>query len=151
MTKFAAVTLIPLFSAIVVYGQEQTTRTETRTTTTKTSYNGTLVDASCQASHSEHKETRETSTNSEGQTSTTRTETTHNEHVDCPVVTSTTSFGLLTPDGQYVRFDQPSNTRIVEVVKTNKSWSKAMGEHAPLRVNVVGTRNGDVVVLESIK
>jgi hypothetical protein len=58
---------------------------------------------------------------------------------------------LRTPEGKYVRFDDPSNTRIVEVVKGNKTWSRTINEHKPLRVRVVGTPNGDVVVMESIR
>jgi len=149
MSKFAAMAMIPLFAGFL-WAQDQSTRTETHSTTTKTTYNGTLVDAACQSSHTEHHESRETTTNAAGQT-TTRTESSHNEQVDCPVTTSTSSFGLLTSDGQFVRFDQPSNTRIVEVVKTNKKWSKAMSDRAPMRVSVVGAPNGDVVVLESIR
>jgi hypothetical protein len=57
----------------------------------------------------------------------------------------------LTPEGKYVRFDDPSNTKIVEVVKSNKEWNKYMTNHEPVKVQVVGTPNGDVVVLESIK
>ena len=57
----------------------------------------------------------------------------------------------MTPEGQYVRFDEPSNTKIVEMVKSNKKWSKFISDREPLKVRVVGTPNGDVVVLEQIR
>ena len=105
MKTFAALAVIPLFAGFL-WAQSQTSQTETHTTTTKTTWNGTLIDAGCRSSHTEHKETSSTSNSDEGVT--TKTETTHNETVDCPVTTTTSSFGLLTSDGKYVRFDQPS-------------------------------------------
>ena len=141
MLKLAALAIIPLFAGYLC-AQETT---ETRTTTTKT-WNGTLVDAGCQATHTEHKET---TTKNPDRSVTTRTE--HTETVECPVITSTSSFGLLTADGQYIRFDDPSNTKIIEMVKSNKKWNKYITDRAPLRVSVVGSPHGDVVVLESIR
>jgi hypothetical protein len=67
------------------------------------------------------------------------------------VTTTTTTFALQTPEGQYVRFDEPSNTKIIEVVKSNDKWSKFISDRKPFKVRVVGTANGDVVVLESIR
>ena len=155
MIKFAAVAMIPLFAGFLCAQDQQTTRTETHSSssTTKTTFNGTLVDAACQSSHSEHHESS-SSSSSEGGVTTNKSESSHSEttkDADCPVTTTTTSFGLLTSDGKYVRFDQPSNTRIIETVKTNKTWSKDMSDRAPIRVRVVGTPNGDVVVMESIR
>ena len=153
MIKFAAVAMIPLFAGFLCAQDQQTTRTETHSSTTKTTWNGTLIDAVCQSSHSEHHESS-SSSSSEGGVTTNRSESSHSEttkDADCPVTTTTTSFGLLTSDGKYVRFDQPSNTRIVETVKTNKTWTKDMSDRAPIRVRVVGTPNGDVVVLDSIR
>jgi hypothetical protein len=121
MKKFAtltAMTMIPLFASFLL-AQERT-----ETTTTKTTYNGTLIDAGCQTTHTEHKETS-TETNPDDST-TTKTRTTHTTTVDCPATTTTTSFGLLTTDGRFIRFDQPSNTRIVEVVKGNKKWESTL-------------------------
>ena len=141
MTKFAALAVIPLFAGFLC-AQD---RTETRTTTTKTTYDGTLIDAGCRTTHTEHKESR---TNPD---SSVTTKTQHSEVTECPVTTTTTSFGVLTSDGQFVRFDDPSNTKIVEIVKSNKTWSRDIGEHAPIRVRVVGTRHGDLVVMESIR
>ena len=145
MKKVATMAVIPLFAGFLWAQSDQVTKTET--TTTKTTYNGTLVDEGCLTKHTEHKET--TSTNAPGQTSTTtRTETTNTE---CPVTTTTTTFALQTPDGQYVRFDEPSNTRIVEVVKTNKEWGDLINDRKPVKVRVVGAPNGKVVVIESIQ
>ena len=144
MKKLTIVAVIPLFAGFL---WAQATTTET-TTTTKTTYNGTLMDAGCLSKQTEHKETTTTTTPDRTST-TTRTETT-NEPMDCPVTTTTTTFALHTPEGKYVRFDEPSNTRIVEVVKGNTVWSKSITEHKPIKVRVVGTPNGDVVVMESI-
>src|SRR5438876_3029292 len=140
MKAFAAIAMVPLFAGFLL-AQE---RSETRTTT-KTTWNGTLVDAGCQTTHTEHKESK---TNPD-QSVTTKTE--HSEVVDCPATTTTTSFGLLTSDGKYIRFDDPSNTKIIEVVKTNKEWSSDLTGRKPIRVRVVGTPHGDVIVMESIR
>jgi hypothetical protein len=48
------------------------------------------------------------------------TTATNTEKTECPATATTTSFGFLTPECKYVVFDQPSNTRMVEVVKGNK-------------------------------
>lgn len=143
MKKFAAAAVIPLCAGFL-WAQEP--GTTTTTTTTKTTYNGTLVDAGCYTTQTEHKET--TADREQGATTTTTTRT---EETKCPVTTTTTTFGLVTPEGKYVRFDEPSNTRIVEVVKGNKKWRKYMTERQPLKVHVVGTPNGDMVVMETIK
>jgi len=152
MKSFAVVAVIPLFAGFLwaqtEQAEPQATRTET-TTTTKTTLNGTLVDASCRSTHTEHKEI----TTSSPDATTTKTESTHTttDSTECPVTTTTTTFGLLTPEGKYVRFDEPSNTKVIEVVKANKGWTKAMEGRKPVRVRVVGTANGDMVVVESIK
>jgi hypothetical protein len=145
MKKFAVVAVIPLVAGFLCAQSQSTQTTETKTTTT--TWNGTLVDASCYSTHTEHKESTSNSANRETTTTTTTTET----NTECPVTTTTTSFGLLTPTGQYVHFDQPSNTRIVEVVKGNKKWTKYMEDRQPLKVTVVGEPSGDVVVMRSIK
>jgi hypothetical protein len=43
----------------------------------------------------------------------------------------------MTPEGQFVRFDEPGNTRIVEMVKKNKNWETYVTEHNPTTVRVV--------------
>ena len=141
MKAFAALAMIPLVAGFLV-AQE---RSETRTTTTKTTWNGTLIDAGCQTTHTEHKESK---TNPDQSVS---TKTEHTEVVDCPATTTTTSFGLLTSDGKYIRFDDPSNTKIIEVVKSNKEWSSGLADRKPIRVRVIGTPNGDVAVVESMQ
>jgi hypothetical protein len=145
MKKFAVVAVIPLVAGFL-YAQSQSTQT-TETKTTTTTWNGTLVDANCYTTHTEHKETTSNSANRE---TTTTTTTKTESNAECPV-TTTTSFGLLTPTGQYVHFDQPSNTRIVEVVKGNKKWTKYVEDRQPLKVTVVGEPSGEVVVMRSIK
>src|ERR1700730_13025763 len=137
MKRIAATVIIPLFAGFL-FAQDQS-RTETRTTTTKTTWNGTLVDAACQSTHTEHHETSRES--NADRTVTTKSETTHTETVDCPVTTTTTSFGLVTPEGRFIRFDERSNTRVVEIVKSNQAWNKNVSDRAPLRVRVVGSTN----------
>jgi cytoskeletal protein RodZ len=148
MKKFAVVAVIPLFAGFLWAQTEQTT-TRTETTTSRNTFGGTLVDASCRSTHTEHKE----SSTSTPDATTTRTETTQttSDSMDCPVTTTTTTFGLVTPEGKYVRFDEPSNTRIVEMVKSKKEWHKLMKDRKPVKVRVIGAANGDTIVVESIK
>ena len=109
------------------------TRIETRTTTTKTNWNGTLVDATCQR-------TNTVTTNSRGST------TTRTEVIECPVTSDTRSYGLLTSDGKYVRFDDSSNARVAEMIRSDRNRFGS----GPMRVSVVGTANGDVAIIESL-
>jgi hypothetical protein len=67
------------------------------------------------------------------------------ETTECPVSATTNSFGILTPDGRFIRFDNPSNTRVLEIVRGNQTFAQA-----PARVTVVGTANGDIAVVESL-
>jgi hypothetical protein len=142
MRKLAAVSLVPLFAGFLCGQTDQTT------TTTTTTWNGTLIDAGCRTTHTTTKDT--STSNPDENTTQTRTTTTTTEKTECPVTTTTTSFGLLTPEGKYIAFDQPSNTKIVEVVKGNKKWAKYMNEHQPIQVRIVGRPNGETVVMESI-
>src|SRR5262249_53560667 len=139
-TKIATVAVVPLFAGFLFAQSEQ--QAERTTTTTTTTLNGTLVDAGCQTTRTESHE-RSTTKPDEN---TTKTETRHSttERTDCPITTTSTTFGVMTPDGKFVRFDEPSNTKVVEMVKTNKKWTDAMTRHEPVKVRVVGTRNGDV-------
>ncbi len=141
MKKFATIGLIPLFAGFLL--AQEASRT---TTTTTTTYNGTLVDWSCQSQHMTQKES---STQTNPDQSVTHKESTRTTSTTCPVTTSTTSFGMFT-NGRYVYFDEPSNTKIVEYVKTNKDWERMIAGHRPVRARVIGTANGDVVVVESI-
>ena len=136
--KFAIVAIVPLFAGFLL---AQEPKTETTTTTT-TTWNGTLLDAGCRSTHTEHKETK--SDESGSKTTTTRTQTT-----DCPVATTTTTFGVLTADGKYIRFDPASNAKIIEMMKS-KRWEREINEHAPVTVRVIGKPNGELVVLQSI-
>jgi len=144
MKRFSAVALVPLFAGFLFAQAEQTT------TTTTTTWNGTLVDAGCRTTHTQTKDT--SVSNPDENTTRTRTTTTNTEKTECPVTATTTSFGLLTPEGKYITFDQPSNSRIVEVVKGNKKWTRYMTDRQPIQVRVVGRPGGEnVVVLESIR
>jgi len=126
----------------------QTSQTETKTTTTTSSdpvnLDGTLVDQSCYTTHYHQKET-----NSD-QNSTTTTETTK-VSTDCPVTTTTKTFSLLTPDGKIVRFDDASNTRVVQMMKSDRNFNDDINGHRPVKVRVVAMPNGDVMVVKEIK
>ena len=125
--------------------QTDQSTTTTRTTTTTVNLDGTLVDQGCYTTHTQ-KKTETSST----ENSTTTTETTRIES-ECPVTTTTTSFGLLTPEGHVVRLDDAGNARVIEMVKTNHDWNNYIIERKPVKVRVMGTRNGDVVIVKEIK
>jgi hypothetical protein len=50
-----------------------------------------------------------------------------------------------------VRFDDASNTRVVEMMKSNKVWSDDIKGHKPVKVRVVAMANGDLMVIKEIK
>jgi len=155
MKKLTSLAVIPLFAGFLWAQSDQTPRTtETHSTTTTTksnnTWNGTLVDAGCRTSQTANRETTDTSHPDANTTKSTTTKT-NTYTTECPVTTTTTTFGLMTPDGQYVTFDEPSNTKIIEVVKHNKKWNKSLTSKEPVKVRVVGNKKGDVVVVESIQ
>jgi len=133
--QLAVVAVVPLFAGFLL-AQEPSTPTQSPApqstaaqTATATTWNGNLVDAGCQATHTDSKA----------------------KATDCPVAMTTTSFGVLTPDGKYFQFDPASNTRIAEMMTKDKKWNKEVSEHAPVSVRVVGKLNGDLIVVESIE
>jgi hypothetical protein len=115
-------TMATLLAAGSLFSQDQIR-------TTKTTLNGVLVDAACQSTLTERKS---------------QNKTTYTETVECPVTSTTSSFGLVTSDGRFIRFDNPSNSRVTEIVT-----SKRLIDRAP-RVSVLGTVNGELAVVESI-
>ncbi|HKA02411.1 MAG TPA: hypothetical protein VKE70_38130 [Candidatus Solibacter sp.] len=133
MKKLAVLAITPLFAGFLF------AQTTSQTTTTTTNWNGTLIDAGCRTTHVESKESNPTSTT-----------TTSREITECPVTEATTTFGLVTTDGKYVRLDDASNTRVVEMVK-GKHWHTYVTEKKPIKVHVVGTQNGDVIVVKTIQ
>jgi hypothetical protein len=136
--KSITLATFPLCAGLL-FSQAQTT------TTTKTTWNGTLVDAACQSTRTtERKESRDVG-NNRTVTTTTRTQTT-----DCPVTATTSTFGLLTDDGRYVRFDDLSNARVIDIVRRNKTLDTYLSNRTPLHVRVVGTATGDVAVVDSL-
>ena len=151
MKKIAAVAVIPLFAGFL-WAQEaaQQDQATQSTTTTTTTLSGTLVDAGCRTTQTEHKESSSQTSPDRSSSSTSKTETTSTS-TECPVTTTTTTFGLMTPEGKYIRFDEPSNTKVVEIVKGNKKWTQYITEKKPLKVQVVGTPNGDVMVVQTIR
>jgi hypothetical protein len=154
MKKLTAIAAVPLFAGFLMAqdsSAQRQTQTETKTTTTQSStWNGTLVDASCRTTHTAHREATETTKADENTTKTTKT-TSDSSMTECPVTTTTKTFGLMTTDGKYIAFDEPSNTKVIEVVKSNKDWSKNLESRQPVKVRVVGNQQGDMIVVESIK
>jgi hypothetical protein len=157
MKKLTSIAVIPLFAGFLWAQSDQSTKTQTETRSTTTTaessnndWNGTLVDAGCRTTQTAHRESTYTSHPDETTTKTTTTKT-NTYNTECPVTTTTTTFGLMTPEGQYVTFDEPSNTKIIEVVKNNKKWSKSLANREPVKVRVHGNKKGDVVVVESIQ
>jgi len=126
--------------------QTTESRSETRTTTTSSAVDldGTLVDQGCYSTHTQKKES-----NSNGAATTTTTTSTVT--TDCPVTTTSKSFGVVTSDGKFVRFDNTGNTRVIEMMKSKKDWHDYMENKKPVSVHVVGTANGDVVVVKEIR
>jgi hypothetical protein len=149
--KLATVTMLAAFVGCL--GAQTSSQSETKTTTTTTTVQadngqvnmeGTLVDQGCYTTHSHSRET----TSDPNSTTTT---TTTKDSSDCPVTTSTKTFGLLTPDGKMVRFDDAGNGRVVEMMKSDRDFSNDMNAHRPVKVRVVATPNGDVMVIKDIK
>ena len=122
MRKFAVVAAMPLLAGFLMAQQSETT-----TTTTSRTWNGDLIDQNCYTTHVQQK-----NFNSDGNGGSTET-TTNKYTTECPVTTSTTSFGMMTPDGKFVRFDDAGNTRIVEMVKSNKDWNDFIVHHKPVK------------------
>jgi hypothetical protein len=131
MKKLAVLAVTPLFAGFLFAQSTQ----ETTTTT----INGTLIDAGCRTTHTESKEVNPTSTT-----------TTTKDVTDCPVSETSTAFGLITADGKFVRLDDASNARVIEMVK-GKHWRTYITDHKPIKVHVVGSQNGDVVVVKTIQ
>jgi hypothetical protein len=145
--RFATIATTLLFAGCLGAQTNESTQTETKTTTTSTNVNltGTLLDQGCYTTHKQTKETTSSDANS------TTTTVTTNIVTQCPATTTTTSFGLVTPEGKFVRFDEAGNTRIVEMVKSKKDWRDYIEGRKPVTVRVVGTANGDVVVIKEIQ
>ena len=141
--KFATVAVLSIFVGCL---SAQTDPAETKTTTTTTTVNldGTLVDQGCYTTQTQQKETSADPTSS-------KTTVTTKVVTECPATTTTTSFGLLTPEGKMVRFDDASNTRVVEMMKSNKAWGDDIKGHKPVKVRVVAMPNGDLMVIKEIK
>jgi len=66
------------------------------------------------------------------------------------VSASTNRFGLITPEGRFIRFDDPSNSRVIQIMKSNTTLNRHLSENSPLQVRIVGSANGDVAVVQSL-
>jgi hypothetical protein len=142
--KFATVALISLCAGYLCAQTSQTTETRTTTSSSTVNLDGTLVDQSCYTTHTQNRETK----SDQNSTTTTQTEKVTTE---CPVTTTTTTFGLLTPEGKVVHFDDASNARVVELMKSNHAWQEDVNGRKPVKVRVVAMPNGDMMVIKEIK
>ncbi|MBS1873380.1 MAG: hypothetical protein JSU00_09195 [Acidobacteria bacterium] len=61
----------------------------------------------------------------------------------CAIVCSQTGYGLVTSDGKFTRFDSAGNARTLAALK-------ASSKENDLRVEVTGTRDGDIIKVDSI-
>lgn len=123
--------MIPLFAgALLAQGQ-----TRTETTTTSTTWLGTLVDANCQTTRTERQQTNQLGD---------RTVTTTQE-TSCPVTPTTNTYGLMTADGRFIRFDNSSNARVSDELRRSQLLLSQ-----PMRVRVVGTTNGELAVVQTV-
>ena len=130
-------------------GAQTSSQTQSTTTTTTTSsvpveMGGMLVDQGCYTTHSRSKET-----NSDPNSTTTTVTT--KDSSDCPVTAQTKTFGLMTPDGRVVRFDDAGNSRVMEMMKSDRDFNNDITTHRPVKVRVVAMPNGDVMVIKDIK
>lgn len=62
----------------------------------------------------------------------------------CAIGCSKSGFGVLTPDGRFIRFDDAGNAKSLAVLKASK-------KEKDLRVKVTGSRDGDVIKVDSIE
>ncbi|HUB82488.1 MAG TPA: hypothetical protein VMB03_27010 [Bryobacteraceae bacterium] len=144
--KLLTIATLPLCMGLL-YAQQSTQSESTTTTTTSNapvSMEGTLIDQGCYSTHSHSKET---TSNPDSTTTTVTTKDSSN----CPVTTSTTNFALVTPDGRVVHFDPESNTRVGEMMRSNQTFSNDLNRHRPVKVRIVATPNGNVMVIKDIK
>jgi hypothetical protein len=144
--KLATIAMLSVFMGCL--GAQTSSQSESKTTTTTTSapvsLDGTLVDQNCYTTHTRSKET-----NSDPNSTTTTVTT--KDSSDCPVTTTTKTFGLLTPDGRMVRFDDASNVRVNQMMRSDTDFSGDISAHRPVKVRVVAMPNGDVMVVKEIK
>lgn len=145
--KVFAIGLIPLV-ACCLSAQTSQTRTEDTTTTTASSFGGTLVDEGCHNTRTEHHESSKSDNPAEGSHTSTRSDSTTTTS-DCPVTMESRSFGLVTADGQYIHLDPTSNEKVIEIIKGNKA--KFVDSGKPVRVEIKGKKKGDYVVVDSIQ
>lgn len=61
----------------------------------------------------------------------------------CALNCAKSGFGIFTSDGSYLKFDEPGNAKVVQLLKETKKK-----DH--LRVNVDGERSGDMIKVTSV-
>ena len=76
----------------------------------------------------------------------------------CPVSVSTTTFGILLPNGSSLMFDEGGNAKAVDALRRSRKGSKVLfgywktGKAAgTVTARVTGTQTSDVLNVESVK
>jgi hypothetical protein len=76
----------------------------------------------------------------------------------CPVSVTTTSFGLILPEGKYVKFDEGGDPKAIDALKKSRRGSTAAfnywrsGKPGPdIRATVSGSLTADTLNVESIR
>jgi hypothetical protein len=127
MKKFAMLAVVPLFAGYLCAQTESEGATKTWT--------GTLVDATCYTTpHAPANDAdRSQSDNA------------------CTVTRATTSFGVAPASGEFMAFDQPSNDRVLDMIRKQNRWHEFITEKKPIPVRVIGVPNGNVIVIREIE
>ncbi len=136
MKKLALLGIVPLFAGATLFAQ-----TQNQTTTTTTSYSGTLVDAGC-AVHRTQQNQNGVDQNGNSVASKETTITTN-----CPVKQSTSEFGIVTPKGEFIQFAPNSNQEVVTMIRKHHRWHTEIVQGQPVTVHVMAAPNGDTIVV----
>ena len=63
---------------------------------------------------------------------------------ECAITCSRSGYGLVTPDGKFLKFDEAGNARTLAALKK-------LSKEKDLKAKVTGTVNGEVLKVESIE
>ena len=75
----------------------------------------------------------------------------------CPVSMRTSNFGLMMPDGKFVKFDEGGNNKAVDALRKSRKGSKAVFHYwrtgktsSSVKARVTGTLTSDTLNVDSI-
>ena len=76
----------------------------------------------------------------------------------CPVSMCTATFGLMLPDGKFVKFDEGGNTKAIDALRKSAKASKIVFNYwrtgktaVAIKARVTGTLKSDILNVESVK